>query len=85
MSKALKSVKITSKAIKELLRSKELEDDLLRRGNAIAGAAGPGFVAKVSTGSKTRARVNITAETREAWIAQKKTHALERAIGAGAQ
>jgi tRNA A37 threonylcarbamoyltransferase TsaD len=76
-------VKLDSKAVAQMLKSPEVEADLLARARRIATAAGPGMVALSSVGS-TRARAVVITSTPEAMVAEQYHRALSSAIQAGA-
>ncbi len=77
-------VELNRQGVRDLLRSPEVEADLRRRAEAIARAAGPGFVADADT-SATRARAWVWPDTREAREAESERAALTSAIDAGRQ
>ena len=72
--------KLDSDGARALLRSPQMQAEMRRRAEAIARAAGPGFVVSSSVGAN-RARASVTARTREARLRQAREHVLERAIG----
>jgi hypothetical protein len=74
-------VELNEKGVAELLNSAAVRDDLVRRGEAMAGAAGDGF--EVSTSHTDRVRVTVRAETIDAKRAEAEDRALTRAIDAG--
>lgn len=69
-------------AIGELLKSPEIQADLLARGNRIAGAAGDGIEVEPTIG-RNRARVTVRTATTDARIAEATDRTLTRAIDAG--
>lgn len=77
-------IEISSAGIVELLRSKEVQADLLRRGEAIQAAAGgaPDFDVLAVTG-RQRAAVYVSTTTVEGMLAEATDRALTRAIDAG--
>lgn len=81
MAKGIR-IKWNRKAFGQLRRERGVMSDLIRRGQAIQGAAGPEFEVSPFTG-KTRARVSVGAWTPEAIEQNAKSNALIRALGAG--
>lgn len=75
-------VKLNHSAVRQLLRSGDVEADLVRRGRAIAAAAGEGYETQPWVG-RNRTRVTIRTATTEARIDEATDHSLMRAIGAG--
>jgi tRNA A37 threonylcarbamoyltransferase TsaD len=75
-------VEINRAGVEALLKSKEVQDDLLRRAEAIASAAGPGMEASVRVG-KTRARASVRTADLEAILEEARHKALTNAIDAG--
>lgn len=75
-------LKIHSKGVRELLRSKEIEGALMAVGERIAAAAGPGHEASSWQGFD-RVHVSVRTTTIEAILAEKKDRNLSRAIQAG--
>lgn len=69
-------------AVRELLTSEKMREDLGARAQKIAEAAGEGFESSTYTG-KTRARATVTAVSIEARVAEARDRALTRAIDAG--
>lgn len=65
-----------------LLQSGEVAADLEARGSAIAAAAGPGHEVETYVG-KTRVRVTVRTETREAMLAEAQDRTLTNALDAG--
>jgi hypothetical protein len=83
MAKSLR-IELHNAAIEELRNSPPVVTDLVRRGHAIAAAAGDGFEVVVSQSSRTRARVRVQTATIEARIAvARDASVLTSAIGAG--
>ncbi|UXE05158.1 hypothetical protein SEA_JAMUN_11 [Arthrobacter phage Jamun] len=74
-------IEFLSPGFRAALNSPQVRADLLRRGSAIAGRAGAGFIVKFSPSD--RARVIVAANTRAARKAEAKDKALTSAIGAG--
>lgn len=81
MSADLK-VEMNDAGAQELLRSREVEADLLRRARRIASAAGQGYEADSSVGS-VRARATVWTNTIEARRDEATNHSLVRALDAG--
>jgi hypothetical protein len=75
-------IKLNSPGVRQLLQSAEIMADLVRRGEAIAAAAGEGFEVRTST-SPTRARVTVRTATFAARRAEAVGRALTRALDAG--
>lgn len=75
-------VKVNRAAIRALLKSPEVADDLDRRARRIASAAGTGFEVDSRIGSN-RARSSVRTETFEARRAEATGRSLTRAIDAG--
>lgn len=73
---------LNSSGIIALLKDSGLVNDLRKRANSIASAAGRGFEVEVTTGGK-RGRAYVFAATNEARRRQNKDHVLERSIDAG--
>lgn len=71
------TVKLNSREIDRLLKSRAIQDDLRKRVNRAATAAGPGFVGTVEVG-RTRALGRVTAETSEAARRNARDHTLMR-------
>lgn len=81
MAKSVR-VKLNVPEGRKLLNSSEVYGDLRGRGNRIAAAAGPGFVARAAKGPD-RGSVFIVADTAAARRAEAEDRALTRAIDAG--
>lgn len=75
-------VRIDSKAARELLKSAEVQADLMRRARRVAGAAGPGHVVSVEVGPK-RARAEVRTGTAAARRAEAERKSLTSALDAG--
>jgi hypothetical protein len=75
-------VKINRAAVRELLKSKEVEADLERRARKIAAAAGPGMEVAVDQAAN-RARVVVYTDGIDAILAETYHQSLTRAIDAG--
>lgn len=75
-------VKLNSKGVRDLLRSREVEADLARRARRIAAVAGDGMEADSAIGS-SRARAAVVTATYEARAAEAESGALTRALDAG--
>lgn len=78
----VRGVKVKLTGVTKLLKSPEVERDLLRRGRAIALAAGEGFEADAVVG-RSRVRVGVVTATFEAREAEAKSPRLESALYAG--
>lgn len=81
MAKSIR-VEISRAGVEALLKSQEVQDDLRRRAEAIASAAGPGMEADVRVG-KSRARASVRTGDFDAILAEARDKALTRAIDAG--
>lgn len=66
---------------KEILNSPGVREDLKRRGEKIAEAAGEGV--EVHEGGKSRARITVRTETFEAMYREATARTLTRALDAG--
>lgn len=75
-------IKLNTKGIGELLKSPEIQADLLRRARNIARAAGPGMEASVRVGP-SRARASVITATDGAREREARDRALTRALDAG--
>lgn len=75
-------VKLNSAGVRALLRSTEVRNDLGRRADKIAAAAGDGMEAEVSVGSN-RARAAVYTATFDAMRAEAEGRALSAALDAG--
>jgi hypothetical protein len=75
-------VQIDQKAVGELLKGVEVQEDLTSRGDAIQAAAGPGHSVLLRTGGD-RAAVFIRTETAEAKYKEATERNLTRALDAG--
>lgn len=75
-------VVVNRRAIRDLLRSREVRKDLKRRGDKIAAAAGPGHRVEEEVGPN-RARVAVITDTTEAVISEATDRTLTRALDAG--
>lgn len=80
----MQDVKVTlnRKGIKDLLTSQEVQRDLGRRADRIAGRAGPGNEADVTVG-RNRARAGIVTATADAMVAEASHRTLTSALDAG--
>lgn len=81
MAKSLR-IKVNSAAVKQLLSSQAVADDLTQRGERMADAAGEG-VEVTTTRNRDRAVVFVRTETFEAKKAEAEDGVLRRAIDAG--
>jgi hypothetical protein len=75
-------VKLNRKGVVELLKSAEVANDLDRRAQAIASAAGPGHRIEESE-TPNRARVAVITDTFEAMRREATERSLTRAVDAG--
>lgn len=75
-------IKLNRAGVRALLRDPKIVADLTRRGNAIAAAAGTGFVVDVEVG-RSRARVEVVTRTPEAMQREATYRSLTRAVDAG--
>lgn len=73
---------LNRRGIQQLLRSREVQRDLERRGRAIAAAAGPGHRIESEIGPH-RARVAVITDTPEAMVTEATARTLTRALDAG--
>lgn len=76
-------IEIDDAGVRELLKSRAVQDDLARRGQRIANAAGDGFAVERGTRGKTRTRVFVQAETAKARRAEATNRALSKSLDAG--
>jgi len=75
-------VRVKLSGVPALLKSREVQADLLRRGRAIAVAAGPGHEVEVSVG-RSRARCGVWTDTFDAKLDEAKSPRLVAAMNAG--
>jgi hypothetical protein len=77
-------IELNTAGVRALLRSDAILQDLVRRGEAIANAAGgsPDFTVNASFG-KNRARVHVVTETPRGRRLEARDRVLTRAIDAG--
>lgn len=73
---------LNSKQVRAVMRSREVELNLLARAKRVASAAGPGFEAASSFGPN-RARASVYPATSAAKRAEAKVGALSKALDAG--
>lgn len=76
-------VVLNSRGIRQLLRSDGVSNELKRRADAIAAAAGPGHEVQVSIG-RNRARATVRTATWPARYHEATDRTLSRALSAGA-
>lgn len=76
-------VELNGRGFVELLQSDGVQNDLQRRAEAIASAAGDGFVVEQMRTTSSRSRVAVKADTVAAKRAESENGALSRAIDAG--
>lgn len=79
----LEKLEINDAAAVELLKSPEIRADLLRRGHAIAAAAGSGSYDVTETLTPTRARVSVGTADFKARHAEATSRTLTKALDAG--
>ena len=75
-------LEINRAAVRALLQSPEMQDEVYRRARRIADEAGPGFEADVQVG-RTRARAMVKSTDFQSMRAEATDRALTRAIDAG--
>ena len=75
-------VALNRAGVRALLRSPEVEADLLARAERIAAVAGEGFEASAVVGA-TRARASVITATTDARLTEARDRTLTRAIDAG--
>lgn len=75
-------IKLNNAAMRQLLRSEEVQNDLGDRADNIAMAAGPGMEVEVKTG-RTRARAMVWTGDFDAIRAEATDRVLTQAIDAG--
>jgi hypothetical protein len=75
-------LKLKRSAVRELLRSAEIQADIGARARRIAAAAGEGFEVDESVG-RNRARASVRTVSHEGRYAEATQRALTRAIDAG--
>lgn len=82
----LRRLVLNTSEVRRLLRGESeysgVRDDLARRGQAIASAAGPGMETTNDVGAN-RARTNVWTATYEAIVNEATSKALTRALDAG--
>lgn len=79
----LDRLELNSEGIQALLKSPEVQADLMRRARVIAAAAGPGHRVELDINPK-RARAVVITDTLEARLSEAKYRTLTRAVGLGA-
>lgn len=79
----LEKLEINDAAFIEILKSPEVQADLLRRGNSIAAAAGSGTFEVTASFTPTRARVSVGTADYEARKSEATTRSLTSALDAG--
>ena len=75
-------IELNRAAVGRLLKSPEIQRELLKRAERMADQAGPGFVADVQVG-RTRARAMVKSTDYESMKAEATDRSLTRAIDAG--
>lgn len=73
---------LNRRAVRDLLRSREVRKDLEKRGERIADAAGPGHRVESEIGPN-RVRAAVITDTSEAVISEATDRTLTRALDAG--
>lgn len=73
---------LNRRGVRDILRSREVADDLRRRAERIAAAAGPGHEVEVAIG-RNRARASVRTATIDAMVAEGTSRTLTRALDAG--
>lgn len=79
----LEKLEINDAAFIEILKSPEVQAELLRRGNAIAAAAGAGTFDVTVSFTPTRARVSVGTADHAARKSEATTRSLTAALDAG--
>ncbi|WP_193510480.1 hypothetical protein [Cryobacterium sp. BB736] len=79
----IEKIKWSMKGFRELRKSREVMSDLIKRGDRIESAAGPGYVASPFTG-RTRGRVSVMTEDQAAREDNARNNTLIRSLDAGA-
>jgi hypothetical protein len=75
-------IKLNSRGVREILRSREVLSDLERRARNIADAAGPGHEVDSEIGPN-RARASVRTDSIDAMLAEATDRTLTRAFDAG--
>jgi hypothetical protein len=79
----LEKLEINDAAFIEILKSSEVQADLMRRGNAIAASAGDGSFDVTASFTPTRARVSVGTADHTARKSEATTRSLTSALDAG--
>jgi len=79
----LEKLEMNDAAFIEILKSAEVQSDLLRRANAIAAAAGNGAFDVTPSFTPTRARVSVGTADHAARYGEATTRSLTSALDAG--
>jgi len=82
MADGLTKIDLNDSGVIDLLKSTGVQADLVRRGNAIAAAAGPGHNVDLNIESR-RASVIVVTTTIEAMVGEAVHRNLSRALDAG--
>lgn len=83
MGTTLEKLEINDDAFIQILKSPEVQADLMQRGNAIAAAAGAGTFDVTASFTPTRARVSVGTADHTARKSEATTRALTSALDAG--
>lgn len=75
-------IELNFRGVGDLLRSDEVAQDLRRRAERVAAAAGEGMEVDESRGSGGRRRASVRTATTEARLAEAKERRLTRAVDA---
>lgn len=76
-------IELNSRGIRELLNSPEVAEELERRAEMIADAAGPGHRVEVEHGTGARARAAVITDDIPAMVSEARDRTLTRALDAG--
>lgn len=79
----IEKIEMNDAAFIEILKSGEVQAELLRRGNAIAAAAGDGTYDVTASFTPTRARVSVGTADHAARYAEATIRSLTSALDAG--
>lgn len=79
---SVERIKWKMNGFRELRKSREVMADLIKRGDAIVTASGPGYDKSPYTG-RNRARVSVTTDTRESEMDNATRNTLINNLNAG--